>query len=320
MKTLIYKTNLIVALILLVTGCVSNQANPMVGLDAVFWHQKSQEYGGVTESLYYGAQAKLDAAISDSKRTASVEQLKMGAPYPEKMSIILDIDETVLNNSPLYARVVKNPDYDMGKGWSEWTAQGKAKALAGSVDFIKYALQKGVSVFFVSNRSCTQDEATIRNMKQVGFPVDNPDLYFISNNSEYGNPFAYDSCPKMEALVKNLLGVNDPKFASYKWARRSAIAKKYRILMLFGDSQGDLYSPPPGDGTSKEEEKRFMLAHLTPEERDGIVNSYGSFFKDRWVQLPNSMYGNWLDSYNDYSHVTAAEDAAKLDSGYATPE
>ena len=319
MNVSIYKISFLVAIFLLTTGFVSTTTNTMSGLDAVFWHQKSQEYGGVTESLYYGSRDRLDEAISAKEWTASVEQLKMGKPYPKKTAIVLDIDETVLNNSPLYARVVKDPNYDMGKGWASWTAQGRAKALAGSVDFIKYSLDKGVAVFFVSNRSCTQDGATIRNMKKVGFPTDNPKLHFISNNSQYNDPFSYDSCPKMEALVKGLLGVKGPKWASYKWARRSAIAKKYRILMLFGDSQGDLYSLPPGKKTTKEEEKRLLLAHLTPEERDGIMKDYGDFFRDRWVQLPNSMYGNWLGSFNGYRHLPAGEEAKKdadmLDSG-----
>ncbi len=286
----------------------NGECNPAPGLDAVFWHQKSEEYRGATRNLFSHAAIRLSQALGDSTWTASVEQMERGKPYPEQTAVILDIDETVLNNSPLYARQVQDPDYDIGAGWASWTNEAKAEALAGAVELIKDAVAQNVTVFFVSNRSCTQDDATRQNMKDAGFPVDSPNVIFISRNTDYTDPTKpADSCPKMEAQVREMFGVTNPKFYSYKGTRRAMIATKYRILLLFGDSQGDFYSLEPEPDMSELEKVRLWKAHLTPAEREEIDASRANLYTDRWMQLPNSMYGNWQSSWLGYQSLTIQE-------------
>jgi predicted secreted acid phosphatase len=113
----------------------------------------------------------------------------------------------------------------------------------------------------------------------------------------------------MEAYVREAFGVEAPRWSLYKGARRATIAGKYRILLLLGDSQGDFYSLEPPSDASPEELERLLLAHLTPAERERIDEQYGWYFEDRWIPLPNAVYGNWESSFIQYRSMPVAERA-----------
>ena len=86
----------------------------------------------------------------------------------------------------------------------------KAKAMPGAVDFLNYAVSKGVKVFFVSNRDEVQKQATIDNLKTAGF---------------------------QDVSAENVVLRTTE---SSKEARRQAILQKYRIVILMGDNLDDL--------------------------------------------------------------------------------
>jgi len=95
------------------------------------------------------------------------------------------------------------------KDWYAWGEMRKAKAIPGAVDFLNYANSKGVRVFFVSNRDEVQKQATIDNLKNVGF---------------------------VNVSAENvLLKTNE----SSKETRRQFILQKYRILFFMGDNLDD---------------------------------------------------------------------------------
>ncbi len=284
--------------------------SPAPELDAVFWHQKAPEYHATTLTIFGHARLRLDQALTDPTWSAAVEQLNSPKPLPERTAVILDIDETVLNNSPLYARKTIHSDYNMASGWQTWTDEARAFALAGAVDFIKYATQKGVIVFFVSNRTCNQDGATRKNLTDMGFPVKN--VYLLSRNTGFDDPEAVIQCPEMEAFVEKTFGISQPKWTLAKSRRREAISGRYRVLLQFGDSQGDFYSPLPQKGDLPSEQKRLLLAHLTPDERSAIYERWKPFFVDRWMALPNAMYGNWQSAYLKYESLSTKEGVKRM--------
>jgi acid phosphatase len=64
-----------------------------------------------------------------------------------------------------------------------------------------------------------------------------------------------------------------------KKARRTEVAAKYRILLMFGDQLGDFVAIPADlDGRNK------------------VYEANAKWFGERWFQLPNAMYGSWLDA------------------------
>src|SRR3546814_3618323 len=61
--------------------------------------------------------------------------------------------------------------------WDVWVAEKKAKAVPGVVDFAKAATAKGVTILYVSNRAVHLKDATLANLKAVGMPVANDDVF-----------------------------------------------------------------------------------------------------------------------------------------------
>ena len=122
---------------------------------------------------------------------------------------MVDIDETVLDNSPAQAYAIKNRLPFNLKDWYAWGEMRKAKAIPGAVDFLNYANSKGVRVFFVTNRDEVQKQATIDNLKSAGF-----------NN----------------VSTENVLLKTD---TSSKEPRRQIILAKYRIVFFMGDNLDD---------------------------------------------------------------------------------
>jgi 5'-nucleotidase (lipoprotein e(P4) family) len=85
----------------------------------------------------------------------------------------------------------------------------KAKAVPGAVDFLNYAVSKGVKIYYISNRDEVQKQATIDNLKSAGF-----------------------SDVTTENVVLR-------RTESTKEPRRLSVAAKYRIVMLMGDNLDD---------------------------------------------------------------------------------
>lgn len=139
-------------------------------LQGTLWMQTSPEYQMVTREIYSLARMKLDAALKDSAWTAATEQTGNFSGLPP--AVILDVDETVLDNSGFEARLVKNNSYYNRQNWTAWVNEAKAEIVPGALDFIKYAAGKGVRIFYVTNRSHNIKEATRKNLAAQGFPVD----------------------------------------------------------------------------------------------------------------------------------------------------
>lgn len=163
-------------------------------LNATIWYQRAGEMKALCYQAYNLAQLRLDQTLSK--------------PLSGKLAIVVDIDETVLDNSPFEARCIINKTV-YPKGWSEWVAESNALAIPGAVEFLNYASSKNVEVFYISNRKVEEKEATIKNLKQAGFPMaDDAHLMLKTNTSN-------------------------------KEERRQNLLKTHKIIMLIGDNLND---------------------------------------------------------------------------------
>src|SRR5690242_6899130 len=70
-------------------------------LNAVVWTQTAAEYRAVAKQAYRLARLQLDAALADPTWTAATEQTNVSPTLPP--AIVLDLDETVLDNSAFQA-------------------------------------------------------------------------------------------------------------------------------------------------------------------------------------------------------------------------
>lgn len=171
---------------------------------AILYQQKAAEYRALAYQAFNLARWQLDADL-DKKNVKKLPKEQRKSPR----AIIVDIDETVLDNSPANAAGAKNDIPFNTKDWYAWGEMRKAKPIPGAVDFLNYAVSKGVTVFYVSNRDEVQKQATIDNLKSVGFPDVSTD------------------------------NVQLRQTASTKEPRRLGVAATYRIVMLMGDNLDD---------------------------------------------------------------------------------
>ena len=177
---------------------------------AVLYAQSSAEYDANNLQTYTGAKLSLDLGLDDKNWTAAIEQKKDFSEKPP--AVILDIDETVLNNIPFQARaIIKGESYP--NDWVDWMLEESSTSVAGVKDFLEYAESKGVKVFYVTNRVAIAEEATRNNLRKLGLPLDED---------------------RDVLLMKNENG-----WTSDKVSRRQLISEDYRILLLIGDQLGD---------------------------------------------------------------------------------
>jgi acid phosphatase len=180
-------------------------------LNATLWVQTSTEYRTMTRQAYKLAEIQLKAALKDRKWTASLEQTeKFSKLVP---AVILDVDETVLDNSPYQARLIKNDDSFNPTTWAQWVAEKRAKGIAGALEFCNFAKENNVKVFYVTNRTKELEADTRANLEALGFPLEEEDTLLMKNERE--------------------------DWGSAKGTRRIAVGERHRILLLIGDNLGD---------------------------------------------------------------------------------
>jgi acid phosphatase len=192
---------------------LAQEPQPNDMLLATLWNQTSVEYKGNALTVYALAKIRLDQAMADKSWTAAPNEQK-GDYQNLPPAVVLDVDETVLDNSPYEVWLIKSGKSFSGKTWDEFCAAQISRAVPGSVEFTKYADSKGVKVFYLSNRGIESKKDTQANMEKLGFPMGgNVDTFLMQNEK--------------------------PDWGSAKSVRRAVIAKDYRILLNFGDNFGD---------------------------------------------------------------------------------
>ncbi len=205
------------------------------GLLATLWTQSSAEFHGAALQAYALAHVMLDRALEDPTWSAALEQ--QGAPgiavLPQ--AVVLDVDETVLDNSPSQARLILDAEEFGSENWNQWALEARATPIPGALEFTRYAASRGVTVFYVTNRRAPLEEATRDNLAAHGFPID-PELDVVLTRDE------------------------EADWGSDKGTRRNRVAETHRILLLIGDNFGDFRSDI--DGTPEQR------AELVSRHRD----------------------------------------------------
>jgi acid phosphatase len=154
-------------------GCASTANN---NFNSLLWMQTSAEYKANATQAYNTALKNIDAALCDRKWTAAKEQSGNYSKLPP--AIVMDIDETVLDNSKYMGKIVLENGKWSAVTWNEWVSLKAAPAVPGAVEFINAMKGKNVRVIFISNRECgkqdtpgsgcSQEAATIENLARVG--------------------------------------------------------------------------------------------------------------------------------------------------------
>ena len=220
-------------------------------LNAVLWTQRSVEFKGHALGAFALARIRLDQALADRNWTAAPRE-QTGAYQSLPPAVIVDIDETVLDNSGYQAWMTIKDTYFEAKTWTAFVNTVSSLPIPGALEFTQYAAGKGVAVFYVSNRTIEEEPATRRNLEKYGFP--------------------------MAAGVDTLLTTRKrPEWTSVKGTRRAFIARTHRILLNIGDNFGDFVDEFRG---SEADRLKVLEQHRERWGREWIVianPTYGSF-------------------------------------------
>ena len=236
-----------------VPASAATQSRAHDNLNATLWMERAAEYEASVRGVYASAKRSLDLALADTSWNAlpnGEASLEFESLPP---AIIVDADETLINNLPFQARAIRDDAAFDEKRWIAWVNERNAAALPGAAEFAQHVASRGVTIFYVTNRDYPAEyDATVANLRATGFPV----AADASNVLLRGTPVA----PARE-----------------KGERRKLVAKTHRVLLLLGDNLGD-FLDGIGTGTA---------------QRQTTMAPYASWWGERWFMLPNPSYGSW---------------------------
>lgn len=226
-------------------------------LNAVVWMRTAAEAEALHRQSYAMARRALDMALADPMWTAATEQTGDFSRLPP--AVIVDVDETVLDTSDyMVERFRSGRSFDKAD-WNRYVQRENATPVPGALDFLRYAASKGVTVYYVSNRSVAdaaagladEVEPTRRNLAKFGFPNTDSAQTFLFRDKARG--------------------------WQEKSPRRAEVAKTHRIVMLVGDNLYDFI-----DIENADRDKRALA-----------VQKHAAWLGTRWIVTANPSYGSW---------------------------
>ena len=125
------------------------------------WFRNSAEYRALSLQTYRAA-------------TARVRELSQGL-QPGSWAVILDVDETALENSDFRVRLINaggDPNTFTDSMWYSWIRERAAREVPGAAQFTNVVHQLGGRVVFVTNRDDVVCDDTKANLLQLGFTAD----------------------------------------------------------------------------------------------------------------------------------------------------
>lgn len=163
---------------------------------SVLWQQQSAEYRALCYQAFNIASLRIN-------------QIPKKAFRKNKLAIITDLDETIIDNSYSTAQLIKEGGEYTAQSWKQWTDKSAATAVPGAVEFLQFAKQKNISIFYISNRDTSALQSTLLNLQKLNLPdADTAHLMLLTNSSS-------------------------------KEARRNKVESNYKVMMLVGDNLND---------------------------------------------------------------------------------
>jgi len=249
--------------------CGTAQPFAAGGERATLWIRTSAEFRSSAEGIYRSALQALRRGLTDTAWSAEPTQTGDFSALPP--AIVMDIDETVVDNSAPQARMLLEQSCpgEFDALWDAWVAERKAPAVPGAAAFIRAARAlkddqgRQPRVFLITNRECSvragaaspcpQQDDTLANLRALGLDSATLDADLMLRNER-------------------------PEWVSEKLSRRRLVAHEYRIVLNIGDDLADFIDEMRGRSVA---------------ERDQARCRHDDWWGVRWFMIPNPMYGSW---------------------------
>jgi acid phosphatase len=239
-----------------VSACLSQRRDER--LHSTLWVQTSAEYAVSTQQVYSMARDHLQSAVIDPGWSALGGIVDPG----QSVAIIVDIDETVLDNAGHAARAIIARESFNVDNWRAWVREAAAPPVPGAVEYLRQVDAAGVTIFYVSNRHHDLEESTRKNLAALG-------------------------CPLRTDIDVVLLREERPDWHRDKSTRRDWVAKDFRVVQIVGDDLHDFTSVPQG---------------ADHEVRADIADRHAEQWGRKWFLLPNPIYGGWEEALMQGEH------------------
>jgi 5'-nucleotidase (lipoprotein e(P4) family) len=142
--------------------------------DALLWHQTSAEYDALCFQAFNVARNRIDQILNGFT----------DMPLQDRMAVIMDLDETVLDNSAYSVKMMQEGKRFSEESWNEWVFKKEAGIVPGADEFIAYCIANNIQVFFISNRDISTRTATIQNLAALGIEAGTDNLFLKEGNTK----------------------------------------------------------------------------------------------------------------------------------------
>ncbi|HET6630724.1 MAG TPA: HAD family acid phosphatase [Woeseiaceae bacterium] len=246
-------------------GCATR---PSAGADetdlGIRWVRDAAEYRALALQAYGAAAEDLPRMLKDRSWSALPHQ-RDAADLPP--AIIFDVDETLVSNVEFQAEL--DPPFSNRK-FDDWNAANEARPVPGAAEFVQYAIDSGVEVFFVTNRPCEakpgttkfcpQQDTTIHDLIETGIPANADRVMMAAEQADWTRA---------------------------KQVRWKLIAEDYRVVMLVGDDLGDFLPCVRGNPAPP------CTEPATQALRTATTDAHKRYWGEGWYIIPNPMHGSW---------------------------
>ena len=243
-KKLVMTISSVLATVVLATGCAQKtdekkEENKSGDNKITLTYDQLRSRENTMGTLWYQNAAEVDALYQQGYNVAT-NKLKelLKQPTDKPYSIVLDIDETVLSNIPFQVKMIKDGTAFNPKLWDEWVQKAEAKPVAGAKEFLQFADKNKVQIYYISDRTDAQVDATIKNLEAQGLPVQGRDHLMFKKEGDKS-----------------------------KEGRRQEVLKHTNLVMLFGDNLVDFAE----FSTKSEADRDKMFEQLKAEFGDKFI-------------------------------------------------
>jgi predicted secreted acid phosphatase len=224
---------------------------------SVLWTQNSAEYKLITSFLYQQAQKNIESFSDNS----------------EPWVVIMDVDETLLDNSEYNKRRDRLGLGYTSESWAEWVKEESAGEIPGSKQFVIEVLKAGGQIALITNRNRSLDDYTWNNLRSLGFPIEKDNTCILGRNEQDINSVDGKEFFNDKDLRRNQISDGS---AEACWEDHPAAQEKWNrdlnIVMQVGDNIKDFAKT-----TQENVDTKLFLSR---QAKDILI-------------LPNAMYGSW---------------------------
>lgn len=223
--------------------------------NAVKWQTLSQEYRYITRTIYQRATERLQ---------------NRGIPNTPWV-VVMDIDETVMDNSAYQVNLDQTGTFYSSASWAKWIEMEQATLVPGAKSFMQAVLQAGGKLALVTNRQRVLDHHTWRNMLALGIPLTQQNTCLIGRAHEDEQAVEDKLVPNDKDLRRRQIESGSASCYKAENVRHTDFAS-HQIVMQVGDNIED-------------------FAGVTQEHAD--IDALLRQSNGDLVLLPNPMYGSW---------------------------